>query len=84
MDRAYTLPEETRITGAAKLVLREGRIASVRFQPAWIADDCAPEFLGASDPRFERVRAYLEEVSHAEGLATRFVVDGDELVLGPS
>jgi poly-gamma-glutamate synthesis protein (capsule biosynthesis protein) len=84
MDRTYRLPEETRITGAAKLVLREGRVAEVRFLPAWIADDSAPEMLAASDPRFERVRGYLEEVSHAEGLATRFMVDGDELVLGPS
>ena len=82
LDRTYMLPEETRITGAAKLVIRDRGVAEVRFLPAWVADDSAPEFLGEGDPRFERVRDYLEEVSAAEGLATRFDVDRDELVLG--
>jgi poly-gamma-glutamate synthesis protein (capsule biosynthesis protein) len=81
MERSYMLPEETRITGAARLVLGGGGIAEVRFLPAWVAEDSAPEFLDGGDPRFERVRAYLEDVSRAEGLATRFDVDGDELVL---
>lgn len=81
LDRAYMLPEETRITGAAKLVLRNGGVAEVRFVPAWAAEDSAPEMLSASDPRFERVRAYLNEVSAAEGLATRFERDGDEFIV---
>jgi poly-gamma-glutamate synthesis protein (capsule biosynthesis protein) len=81
IDRSYMLPEETRITGAAKLVLRDGAIAGVRFLPAWIGDDSAPQMLRGEDPKFERVRAYLDEVSRAEGLATCFEVDGDELVL---
>jgi poly-gamma-glutamate synthesis protein (capsule biosynthesis protein) len=81
MDQSYMLPEETRITGAAKLVLRGGGVAEVRFVPAWVGEDSAPEFVRAEDARFRRVRAYLEEVSRAEGLATRFEVDGDELVL---
>ncbi|WP_165356363.1 CapA family protein [Sphingosinicella sp. BN140058] len=80
-DNAYMLPEETRITGVARLVVREGRLAEVRFLPAWIEDDSAPVMLAAADPRFERVRAYLEEVTASEGLSTRFHADGDELVI---
>jgi poly-gamma-glutamate synthesis protein (capsule biosynthesis protein) len=81
MDSLYMLPEETRITGAAKLVVRGGALAEVRFLPAWIGDDSAPRMLRRGDRHFERVRAYLAEVSEAEGLATRFEDDGDELVL---
>ena len=78
------LPEETRITGAAKLVVRNGKVLEVRFLPAWIEDDSAPVMLTAEDPRFERVRAYLEEVTAAEGLSSRFEADGDTLLIHPA
>jgi poly-gamma-glutamate capsule biosynthesis protein CapA/YwtB (metallophosphatase superfamily) len=81
MDATYMLPEETRITGIARLVVRERGIAEVRFRPCWIGDDSAPRPLGASDPLFARVRDYLVEVTTAEGLATVMTIDGDELLL---
>jgi poly-gamma-glutamate synthesis protein (capsule biosynthesis protein) len=31
LDSAYMLPEETRFSGAAKLVVRDGKIAEIRF-----------------------------------------------------
>ncbi|HEY5724245.1 MAG TPA: CapA family protein [Allosphingosinicella sp.] len=81
LDSAYMLPEETRITGAAKLIIRDGQLAETRFLPAWIGDDSAPESLEAGDERFGRVRDYLAEVSEAEGLSTRFEVEQNELRL---
>jgi poly-gamma-glutamate synthesis protein (capsule biosynthesis protein) len=81
LDSAYMLPEETRITGAAKLIVRDGKLAEVRFLPAWIGDDSAPSMLGPEDARFGRVRDYLAEVSEAEGLKTRFEIEGRELRL---
>lgn len=84
LDSAYMLPEETRITGAAKLVLRDGKVAEIRFLPAWIGDDSAPEMLAPDDPRFARVRDYLAEVSKAEGMATRFEQVEGELALLPA
>ncbi|WP_158266319.1 CapA family protein [Allosphingosinicella deserti] len=81
---AYMLPEDTRITGAAKLVVRDGKVLEVRFLPAWIEDDSAPVMLTGEDPRFERVRAYLEEVTATEGLSTRFEADGDTLLIRPA
>lgn len=80
----YMLPDETRLTGVAKLVVRDGRIAETRFLPAHIADDSAPILLAGGDPDFERVRAYLTEINALAGLATAVAVDGDELVLEPS
>jgi poly-gamma-glutamate capsule biosynthesis protein CapA/YwtB (metallophosphatase superfamily) len=84
MDATYMLPAETRITGIVRLVVRDGTVAEVRFQPCWIGDDSAPMPLAASDPLFERVRGYLFDVTTAEGLATSIAVDGDELLLAPS
>ena len=84
MDATYMLPEETRITGIVRLIVRDGTVAEVRLQPCWIGDDSAPRQLLASDPLFERVRGYLVEVTAAEGLATNIAVDGNEFLLAPS
>jgi poly-gamma-glutamate synthesis protein (capsule biosynthesis protein) len=81
MHGVYMLPEETRMTGVARLVIREGRVGETRFHPAWVGDDSAPRVLRADEPQFERVRAYLEEVSSLAGLELAIAVDGDELVL---
>ena len=83
LDASYMLPEETRLTGIVRLVVRDGAIAETRLRPCWIEDDSAPRPLRADDPRFARVRDYLVAVSAAEGLATDFAVDGDELALRP-
>lgn len=81
MDHSYMLPEETRITGIARLVIEDRRLVGVRFQPAWVGDDSAPRPLRPAEAEFDRVLTYLREVTAAEGLTTRFEVDGDELVL---
>lgn len=81
LDATYMLPEETRITGIVRLVVRDGGISEVRFRPCWIGDDSAPQPLVASDPLFARVREYLVEVTATEGLATDIATDGDELML---
>lgn len=81
LTRQYMLPESTRPTGLAKLVLGAGGAIECRFCPAWIEDDSAPRMLCADDPRFARVRAFLEESSRAAGFSTRFDVQGDELAL---
>jgi len=84
MDATYMLPEETRITGIARLIVRDGAIAGVRFQPAWIEDDSAPRPVPSGDPRFGTILRYLTDVTAAEGLATLITPDGDEFVLRPS
>ncbi|GIL41611.1 CapA family protein [Roseiterribacter gracilis] len=81
MDATYMLPEETRITGIAKLTVRDGAVVETRLLPAWIEDDSAPRPLRAGDPHFARVFSYLVEVTDAEGLATRITRDGDTLLL---
>lgn len=81
LTRKYMLPENTRPTGLAKLLLKEGGGLECRFLPAWIADDSAPHMLSASDPRFATVKELLEESSRAAGFGTRFDVEADELVV---
>lgn len=84
MDAGYMLPEETRITGIARLIVREGAIAGIAFLPAWIGDDSAPRPLGADDPLFGRVQSYLMEATASEGLECVIELDGSALALRPT
>jgi len=81
LSKRYTLPENTRATGMAKLVIEESGAVQFRFCPAWVDDDSAPHMLQARNPQFASVRGFLEESIRAAGFATRFDVEGDELVL---
>ena len=81
LARRYMLPENTRATGLAKLVLGAAGSLECRFRPAWIEDDSAPRILGRDDRGFAGVRDFLEASTRAAGFDTRFDVDGDELVL---
>jgi poly-gamma-glutamate capsule biosynthesis protein CapA/YwtB (metallophosphatase superfamily) len=80
-EQVYMLPEITRATGLAKLVLAPDGVHEVRFVPAWAADDSAPEPLTSADARFQRVGQLLRDSSVAAGFATRLVADGDEWVI---
>jgi poly-gamma-glutamate synthesis protein (capsule biosynthesis protein) len=80
-EQVYMLPEDTRMTGIARLSCGRSGIEQVEFAPAWIEDDSAPVMLAEDDPRFERVRSYLERVSRGEGLATTFEARGGRIVL---
>ncbi len=81
LERSYMLPQSTRHTGLAKLLLGEDGSLECRFCPAWIEEDSAPRMLRAAEPQFDAVRHFLEESSRAAGVDTRFQVEGDELVL---
>jgi len=81
MEASYMLPEETRITGIAKLFVEDRKLVGVRFEPCWIGDDSAPRIVRQGSAEFDRVIGYLREVTAAEGLATELRVDGDELII---
>jgi hypothetical protein len=81
LDQVYMLPPATRLTGVAKLVRIAPDSWQVRFLPAWINDDSAPQILSSDDPRFTEVVEFLEQSSREAGLTTNFARDGDELLL---
>lgn len=70
-DRIYMLPEDTRMTGIARLACSKHGVEEVEFLPAWIEDDSAPLVLAPEDPRFDRVAEYLASVSRSESLPMR-------------
>jgi hypothetical protein len=76
----YMLPENTRMSGIAKLLISEHAVET-RFLPAWITDDSVPHVVGASNPHFDMTHQFLEDSSRDAGLATRFETRGDEILI---
>jgi poly-gamma-glutamate capsule biosynthesis protein CapA/YwtB (metallophosphatase superfamily) len=83
MEASYMLPEETRITGIARLRIADRKLAGVELLPCWIDDDSAPRLVTNGTPEFARVVGYLREVTEAEWLATQIAVEGDLISLSP-
>lgn len=77
----FMLPEDTRMTGIARLTCDASGVTRTELLPAWIADDSAPEMLAPGDPRFGRVADYLARISEAQGLTLRIARTGDSLIL---
>jgi len=70
MTRAYMLPEDTRMTGIARLDAGAKGIQGIGFLPAWIDDDSVPHVLDPQDERFQKVADYLQRISTSQGLDT--------------
>jgi hypothetical protein len=78
LDRAYTLPPDTRWSGIALLEL-DGPVTRVAFRPAWIQDDSAPLVLSPADTRFRVVADFLREANSAANLNSAIEVEGNQL-----
>jgi poly-gamma-glutamate synthesis protein (capsule biosynthesis protein) len=79
-DAVYMLPENTRMSGIARLVISPQAVEA-RFLPAWITDDSVPHVIAASDPHFAMIREFLDASSRDAGLETRFQTRGDEILI---
>jgi poly-gamma-glutamate capsule biosynthesis protein CapA/YwtB (metallophosphatase superfamily) len=79
-NAVYMLPENTRMSGIAKLLISDHAVET-RFLPAWITDDSVPHVVRATDPHFHMTRNFLEASSRDAGLATRFETRGDEILI---
>ena len=78
---AFRLPAVGDWTGLAKLVIGESGPLECRFCPAWIDEDSSPHMLSSKDPRFAAVTEFLIKSTREAGLATRFEVRDDELIV---
>jgi poly-gamma-glutamate capsule biosynthesis protein CapA/YwtB (metallophosphatase superfamily) len=81
LRQLYMLPPVTRLTGVAKLTRQSEASWEVRFLPAWIGEDSAPQILTSASPHFVQVTEFLERSSAEAGLNLAIEVDGDELML---
>jgi poly-gamma-glutamate capsule biosynthesis protein CapA/YwtB (metallophosphatase superfamily) len=79
-DSLYNFPPASRMSMAAKLQIGKGGLKRFAILPVYINSQAQPEFVEAHDPRFETIRAYLQEISGSAGFSTRFAGHGGEIL----
>lgn len=77
----YYLPPDSRKTIIAKCVISNGEIKGVSFLPTYINKQSQPEVLSIEDQRFGQVVRYMEEITRDQSFNTKYVIEGDEVLI---
>ena len=77
----YVFPADSRKTILAKCMVSGKKIQWVSFLPVYIDGQARPSVLRHDEARFDEVVEYVKTISADQGLLTKFVRDGDEIVV---
>jgi hypothetical protein len=77
----YPGDAEAKNTLIAKCIIDGGKITRVSYLPCLINENGVTEILKKSDKRGQHVFDYVEKISRGAELNTRFVWDGDEVLI---
>lgn len=77
----FPFPPDSRKTLITRCIISGGRIKRVSFLPTIINKQAEPEILTADDKRFKEIVKYMKDISRDQGLMTKYVVEGDEVVI---
>lgn len=80
----YNFPPDSAMSIAVEATFSADGVSDLRIVPVFIDRDADPAFVPPDDPRFERIRAYLDRIGREAGLATVYEVDGDGFVPRPA
>jgi poly-gamma-glutamate capsule biosynthesis protein CapA/YwtB (metallophosphatase superfamily) len=79
LQGSYNFPEDSRKTMLLKVAVQGAAITRIDVLPAYINREAQPRVLGAEDPLFGEVAAYLASVTAQAGLNGTFEIHGGEL-----
>jgi poly-gamma-glutamate synthesis protein (capsule biosynthesis protein) len=80
-DSLYNFPDDSRMTAVVKARIGADGKVRISILPAFVNRQAQPELVGAADPRFHEILAYLRGVSDSQGLAVRLQPEGDEILV---
>jgi poly-gamma-glutamate synthesis protein (capsule biosynthesis protein) len=80
-ESTYNFPKDSRKTLVVKAVIGGGKLKRVSLLPTYVDRNSLPEILKASDPRFDEVIKYMDEITRDQNLNARYVRDGDEVLI---
>jgi poly-gamma-glutamate capsule biosynthesis protein CapA/YwtB (metallophosphatase superfamily) len=79
--KTYPFPADSRMTLGCKINISGKQIERLSFLPALINEDSQPLFLRQKDKEFNDVLRYMEKITKAVQMNTRYTVEGDEVVV---
>jgi poly-gamma-glutamate synthesis protein (capsule biosynthesis protein) len=81
--KSYPFPADSRMTLAGKITISDEKVKRVTFLPALINENSQPRFLSKRDKEFNNVIAYMQKVSKAQNIDTKYTVEGNEVMILP-
>ena len=81
--KSYPFPADSRMTLAAKITILDKKVKRVTFLPALINENSQPRFLSKRDKEFNDVIAYMQKVSKAQNIDTKYTAEGNEVTILP-
>ena len=72
---------DSKKTLIGKCVISNQTIKRISALPTWINDQSQPEILSSNDKRFDEVVKYVEKITRDQDLDTRYITDGDEVII---
>jgi len=79
--KSYPFPADARMTMACKIMISNKEIEKVSFLPALVNEDSQPRFLSKKEKEFSDVVEYMEKITKALKMETKFTVEGDEVII---
>lgn len=83
-DSRYNFPPDSRKSIMVKVKIKNKKISEVSYLPIYIDKQAVPEILPASDPRFQEVVDYIDEISRDQNINTKFTQRDDEILISSS
>ena len=80
-DKKKTFPEDCYYTMIGKIEIKDKKISRVSYLPTYIPDDMAPYVVKNGEELFDTINAYMEKINGIEKIPTKYVTEGDEVVI---
>ncbi|GAB1256371.1 hypothetical protein NBRC116494_08730 [Aurantivibrio plasticivorans] len=80
-DSLYNFPPDSRRTMIVKLMIADGEVKSVSYLPTYVCPMAVPEVLEHTDPRFDEVVNYVDDISRDQKLSVGFRQEGNEIFI---
>jgi len=79
--KAYPFPADSRMGMACKITISRKQIERLSFLPLMINEDSEPCFFRQKDKEFQDVLKYMEKITRAAQIKTRYTIEGEEVVV---
>ena len=79
--KSYPYPADSRMSMACKITIFDRQIQKVSFLPVLINKDSQPQFLNRNHKEFRHILKYMQKITKAQSLDTKFTIAGNEIVI---
>lgn len=79
--KSYPFPADSRMTMGCRMLISDKKIVKISILPVLINEDSQPRFLTNKDKESLDVLHYMQKISKANKIDTKYTVEGDEIII---